>query len=132
MQDTFVHADWFMVCCAADAMPAAVKIETLKTTRRARDEWLKVTGVVHFPAAPEECGDDGIDYGDYPEPVIVAETIIKIQRAARKIPLLAAACSSFAKLFFFCFLVRPNLDYGSPKRRQFFLDRRHRSRSWRL
>ncbi|MFZ3375708.1 MAG: hypothetical protein WA183_09160, partial [Chthoniobacterales bacterium] len=62
--------------CAADMMPAAVKIQTDRKSAQLREmSWLKVTGVVHFRPRAKSVGDDGIDYGDYPEPVIVADKI---------------------------------------------------------
>jgi uncharacterized repeat protein (TIGR03943 family) len=65
-----------MVCCAADMMPAAVKIETARKPAQLREmSWLKVTGVVHFRPRAKNVGADGTDYGDYPEPVIVADKI---------------------------------------------------------
>jgi hypothetical protein len=65
-----------MVCCAADMMPAAVKIQTDRKPAQLHEmSWLKVTGVVHFRPRAKSVGDDGIDYGDYPEPVIVADKI---------------------------------------------------------
>jgi uncharacterized repeat protein (TIGR03943 family) len=67
-----------MVCCAADAMPVAVKIETKLPLAEIREmQWLKVTGRVHY--RPRSKADsDGIDYGDQPEPVIVADSIKRI------------------------------------------------------
>jgi uncharacterized membrane protein YcgQ (UPF0703/DUF1980 family) len=66
-----------MVCCAADAMPAALKIQSVQKPDDVHEmSWLKVTGVIHFRPRPKSVGDDGIDYGDYPEPVIVAEKIV--------------------------------------------------------
>jgi uncharacterized membrane protein YcgQ (UPF0703/DUF1980 family) len=73
-----------MVCCAADAMPVAVKIETKLPPMAIHDmQWLKVTGRVHFQ--PRAKGDsDGVDYGDYPEPVIVADSIKKVEAPKEK------------------------------------------------
>jgi uncharacterized membrane protein YcgQ (UPF0703/DUF1980 family) len=73
-----------MVCCAADAMPVAVKIETKLPPIEIRDlQWLKVTGRVHFQSRAK--GDsDGIDYGSYPEPVIVADSIKKTEAPREK------------------------------------------------
>ncbi len=65
-----------MVCCAADMMPAAVKIETARKPAPLREmSWLKVTGVVHFRPRAKKVDADGTDYGDYPEPVIIADKI---------------------------------------------------------
>jgi uncharacterized repeat protein (TIGR03943 family) len=73
-----------MVCCAADAIPAAVKIETkLPLTAIREMQWLKVTGRVHY--RPRSKADsDGVDYGDQPEPVIVADSIRKISAPREK------------------------------------------------
>jgi len=73
-----------IVCCAADAMPVAVKIETKLPPMAIHDmQWLKVTGRVHYqPRAKED--SDGIDYGDYPEPVIVADSIKKVEPPKEK------------------------------------------------
>jgi hypothetical protein len=73
-----------MVCCAADAMPVAVKIETkLSVTEIHEMQWLKVTGRVHY--RPRSKADsDGVDYGDQPEPVIVADSIRKISAPREK------------------------------------------------
>jgi uncharacterized repeat protein (TIGR03943 family) len=73
-----------MVCCAADAMPVAVKIETKLPVVEAREMlWLRVTGRVHY--RPRSKADsDGIDYGDQPEPVIVADSIKKISAPREK------------------------------------------------
>jgi len=65
-----------MVCCAADMMPAAVKIETARKPAQLREmSWLKITGIVHFRPRAKKVDADGTDYGDYPEPVIVADKI---------------------------------------------------------
>jgi uncharacterized repeat protein (TIGR03943 family) len=75
--NTFRVMRLVMVCCAADAMPVALKIQSVQKPDDVGEmSWLKVTGVVHFRPRPKSVGDDGIDYGDYPEPVIVAETIV--------------------------------------------------------
>jgi uncharacterized membrane protein YcgQ (UPF0703/DUF1980 family) len=67
-----------MVCCAADMMPAAVKIEPTKKPAHLHDtSWVKVVGRVHYRPRPKGVSEDGIDYGDMPEPVIVAESITK-------------------------------------------------------
>jgi uncharacterized repeat protein (TIGR03943 family) len=73
-----------MVCCAADAMPVAVKIETKLPLAESREmQWLKVTGQVHYrPRSKDD--SDGIDYGDQPEPVIVADSIKKISAPREK------------------------------------------------
>jgi uncharacterized membrane protein YcgQ (UPF0703/DUF1980 family) len=73
-----------MVCCAADAMPVAVKIETKLPPAEVREmQWLRVTGRVHY--RPRSKADsDGIDYGDQPEPVIVADSIKKISAPREK------------------------------------------------
>jgi uncharacterized repeat protein (TIGR03943 family) len=73
-----------MVCCAADAMPVAVKIETKLPVVEIREmQWLKVTGRVYY--RPRSKADsDGIDYGDQPEPVIVADSIKKISAPREK------------------------------------------------
>ena len=74
--NTFHLMRLVMVCCAADMMPAAVKIQSDRKSAQLREmSWLKVTGVVHFRPRAKSVGDDGIDYGDYPEPVIVADKI---------------------------------------------------------
>jgi uncharacterized repeat protein (TIGR03943 family) len=67
-----------MVCCAADAMPVAVKVETKLPVAETREmQWLKVTGKVHYrPRSKDD--PDSVDYGDQPEPVIVADSIKKI------------------------------------------------------
>jgi uncharacterized repeat protein (TIGR03943 family) len=64
-----------MVCCAADMMPAAVKIQSDRKPAQHELSWLKVSGVVHFRPRAKSVDDDGIDYGNYPEPVIVADKI---------------------------------------------------------
>ena len=75
--NTFRVMRLVMVCCAADALPAALKIQSVQKPDDVHEmSWLKVTGVVHFRPRPKSVGDDGIDYGDYPEPVIVAEKIV--------------------------------------------------------
>jgi uncharacterized repeat protein (TIGR03943 family) len=75
--NTFRVMRLVMVCCAADAMPAALKIQSVQKPDDQREmSWLKVTGVVHFRPRAKSVSDDGIDYGDYPEPVIVAEKIV--------------------------------------------------------
>jgi uncharacterized repeat protein (TIGR03943 family) len=75
--NTFRVMRLVMVCCAADAMPAALKIQSVQKPDDVHEmSWLKVTGVIHFRPRPKSVGDDGIDYGDYPEPVIVAEKIV--------------------------------------------------------
>jgi len=73
-----------MVCCAADAMPVAVKIETKLPLAEVREmQWLRVTGRVHY--RPRSKADsDGIDYGDQPEPVIMADSIKKISAPREK------------------------------------------------
>ena len=62
-------------------------------------QWLKVTGRVHYrPRGKDD--SDGIDYGDYPEPVIVADSIKKIERTEGKISLLKRTkCFSSDKLY---------------------------------
>ena len=73
-----------MVCCAADAMPIAVKIETKLPPMEIRDmQWLKVTGRVHYRPRVKDNSDD-TDYGDQPEPVIVADSIKKVAAPAEK------------------------------------------------
>jgi uncharacterized repeat protein (TIGR03943 family) len=73
-----------MVCCAADAMPIAVKIETKLPPMEIRDmQWLKVTGCVHYRPRVKDESDD-VDYGDQPEPVIVADSIKKVAAPAEK------------------------------------------------
>jgi uncharacterized repeat protein (TIGR03943 family) len=73
-----------MVCCAADAMPVAVKIQAKLPPMTLHDmQWLKVTGRVHYQPRPKE-DSDGIDYGDSPEPVIVADSIKKIEPPKEK------------------------------------------------
>jgi hypothetical protein len=46
-------------------------------------QWLRVTGRVRFQPRPKSDSDD-IDYGDYPEPVIVANSIKKIEPPREK------------------------------------------------
>jgi uncharacterized repeat protein (TIGR03943 family) len=83
--NTFRVMRLVMVCCAADAMPAALKIQSVQKPDDQREmSWLKVTGVVHFRPRPKSVGDDGIDYGDYPEPVIVADSIKKTEPPREK------------------------------------------------
>jgi uncharacterized repeat protein (TIGR03943 family) len=73
-----------MVCCAADVMPVAMKIQAKLPPMALRDmQWLKVTGRVHYQPRPKE-DSDGIDYGDSPEPVIVADSIKKIEPPKEK------------------------------------------------
>jgi uncharacterized repeat protein (TIGR03943 family) len=73
-----------MVCCAADAMPIAVKIETKLPPMEIRDmQWLKVTGRVHYRPRVKD-NSDNTDYGDQPEPVIVADSIKKVAAPAEK------------------------------------------------
>ena len=74
--NTFHLMRLVMVCCAADMMPAAVKIQADRKPTQLREmSWLKVTGVVHFRPRAESMDADGTDYGDYPEPVLVADKI---------------------------------------------------------
>ncbi len=76
--DSFMLLRLVMVCCAADMMPAAVKIEAPKKPAHPRDtSWVKVVGRVHYRPRPKGVSEDGIDYGNMPEPVIVAESITK-------------------------------------------------------
>jgi uncharacterized repeat protein (TIGR03943 family) len=73
-----------MVCCAADAMPIAVKIETKLPPMEIRDmQWLKVTGRVQYRPRVKDDSDD-TDYGDQPEPVIVADSIKKVAAPTEK------------------------------------------------
>ena len=73
-----------MVCCAADVMPVAVKIEAkLPPTGTREMQWLKVTGRVHYRPRVKDPSDD-TNYGDSPEPVIVADSIKKITAPAEK------------------------------------------------
>ena len=73
-----------MVCCAADAIPVAVKIETRLSVAEIHEmQWVKVTGRVHY--RPRSKADsDGVDYGDQPEPVIAADSIRKISAPREK------------------------------------------------
>jgi uncharacterized membrane protein YcgQ (UPF0703/DUF1980 family) len=73
-----------MVCCAADAMPVAVKVETKLPTTEIHDlQWLRVTGRVRY--RPRGKGSsDSENYGDYPEPVIEADSIKKIAAPQEK------------------------------------------------
>jgi uncharacterized repeat protein (TIGR03943 family) len=65
-----------MVCCAADMMPAAIKIQADRKPAQLREmSWVKISGIVHFRPRPKSVGDDGTNYGDYPEPMIVADKI---------------------------------------------------------
>ena len=74
--NTFHLMRLVMVCCAADMMPAAVKIEAHRTPAQLREmSWLKITGIVHFRPRANNVDADGTDYGDYPEPVIVADKV---------------------------------------------------------
>jgi uncharacterized repeat protein (TIGR03943 family) len=73
-----------MVCCAADVMPVAVKVQTKLPSMTMRDmQWLKVTGRVHYQPR-SKADSDGVDYGDQPEPVIVADSITKISAPQEK------------------------------------------------
>jgi uncharacterized membrane protein YcgQ (UPF0703/DUF1980 family) len=73
-----------MVCCAADAMPVAVRIEGKPQPKGLREmQWLKVTGRVHYRPRIREVGDE-TDYGDIPEPVIVADSIKEIEAPREK------------------------------------------------
>ena len=73
-----------MVCCAADAMPVAVKVQTKLPPMTMRDmQWLKVTGRVHYQPR-SKADSDGVDYGDQPEPVIAADSIRKISAPQEK------------------------------------------------
>ena len=73
-----------MVCCAADAMPVAVRIEGKPQPKGLREmQWLKVTGRVQYRPRIREEGDQ-TDYGDIPEPVIVADSIKKIEAPLEK------------------------------------------------
>jgi uncharacterized repeat protein (TIGR03943 family) len=73
-----------MVCCAADAMPVAVRIEGKPQPKGLREmQWLKVTGRVQYRPRIKEEGDE-TDYGDIPEPVIVADSIKKIEAPPEK------------------------------------------------
>lgn len=73
-----------MVCCAADAMPVAVRIEGKPQAKGLREmQWLKVTGRVYYrPRIKDD--EDQTDYGDIPEPVIVADSIKKIEAPREK------------------------------------------------
>ena len=65
-----------MVCCAADMMPAAVKVQPATKFAPGKEMgWLKIAGACHFRPRAKQIGEDGIDYGNYPEPVIVADQI---------------------------------------------------------
>ena len=77
--NSFMLLRLVMVCCAADMMPAAVKIgdERRKPTDLHDTNWIKVVGRVHYRPRPKGPSADGIDYGDIPEPVIVADSITK-------------------------------------------------------
>ena len=76
--NSFMLLRLVMVCCAADMMPAAVKIEAAKKVGHFHDTaWIKVVGRVHYRPRPIGPSEDGIDYGDTPEPVIVAVRIMK-------------------------------------------------------
>ena len=73
-----------MVCCAADAMPVAVRIEGKPQPKRLREmQWLKITGRVQYRPRIRQEGDE-TDYGDIPEPVIVADSIKKIEAPREK------------------------------------------------
>ena len=73
-----------MVCCAADAMPVAVRIEGKAQPKGLREmQWLKVTGRVQYRPRIRDEGDQ-TDYGDIPEPVIVADSIKKIEAPREK------------------------------------------------
>ncbi len=85
-RNSFMLLRLVMVCCAADMMPAAVKIEGPKKSVHAfhKTAWIKVIGRVHYRPRPKGLSDDGIDYGDIPEPVIVAESISKASTPKEK------------------------------------------------
>jgi uncharacterized repeat protein (TIGR03943 family) len=81
---TFKLLRLVMVCCAADAMPVAVRIESKTQPKGLREmQWLKVTGRVHYRPRIKAVGDD-TDYGDAPEPVIVADSVKKIDAPREK------------------------------------------------
>lgn len=74
-----------MVCCAADMMPVALKIETAhKPANLKPTSWLKVVGTVHYRPRAEGPGPDGIDYGSTPEPVIGADSVTTTPAPAEK------------------------------------------------
>ncbi len=82
---SFMLVRLVMVCCAADMMPAAVKIQDTKALPNLRDtSWLKVVGRLHYRPRPKGPSPDGIDYGDTPEPVIVADSVSKTATPAEK------------------------------------------------
>jgi uncharacterized repeat protein (TIGR03943 family) len=83
--DSFMLVRLVMVCCAADIMPAAVKIQSAKKPAHLRQtSWLRVVGEVHYRSRPKGPSPDGIDYGDTPEPVIVAASVSTIHAPAEK------------------------------------------------
>ncbi len=65
-------------------MPVAVKVETKLPPMEIRSmQWLKVTGRVHYRPRVKDPSDD-TDYGDFPEPVIVADSIRKVEPPEEK------------------------------------------------
>jgi uncharacterized membrane protein YcgQ (UPF0703/DUF1980 family) len=65
-------------------MPVAVRIEGKPQPKGLREmQWLKVTGRVQYRPRIKEEGDE-TDYGDIPEPVIVADSIKKIEAPPEK------------------------------------------------
>ncbi len=83
--NSFMLLRLVMVCCAADMMPAAVKIEATKKPPRLHDtSWIKVVGRVHYQPRPKGPSEDGIDYGDTPEPVIVSASVTNVPAPKEK------------------------------------------------
>ncbi|MBA3960568.1 MAG: DUF1980 domain-containing protein [Chthoniobacterales bacterium] len=83
--NSFMLVRLVMVCCAADMMPAAVKVEATKRPANVHEAgWLKVVGQVRYRPRAKGPSPDGIDYGDTPEPVIVAASIAKTPTPTEK------------------------------------------------
>jgi uncharacterized repeat protein (TIGR03943 family) len=82
---TFHLMRMVMVCCAADMMPAAVKVEPATKIAAVKEMgWLKIAGICYFRPRAKPVGDDGIDYGNYPEAVIVADHIVRTKPPREK------------------------------------------------
>ncbi|MGH8095018.1 MAG: TIGR03943 family putative permease subunit [Chthoniobacterales bacterium] len=83
--NSFMLVRLVMVCCAADMIPAALKIQATKKPAHLRPtSWLKVVGKVHYRPRPKGPSPDGIDYGGTPEPVIEAVSVSRIAAPAEK------------------------------------------------
>jgi len=62
--DRFSLVSMFVMCCAADARPVAVNVQTPSPTSMADMSWVKVTGKVKFPVE-----------GGRTVPVVIAESV---------------------------------------------------------